>query len=172
MTGCSGGRNPAERLRILKDSHVGAFAVVGGVALLLLKWTLLVNIPTEVRTEMLVLFPCLSRFGMLSTMVAFRYVREQGLGTSFGIGRSPWQLAAGFITAAVAAGLLAGGGGLILLAASLAVSLSLGWWVSKLIEGMTGDTYGAVNEVSEVSVLLLATAVFPVMSSLFRAPLW
>ena len=170
--GLLGGRNRAERLRILRDSRVGAFAVVGGVALLLLKWTLMVNVPIEVRTEILVLFPCLSRFGMLSTMTAFRYVREHGLGTSFKIGRSRWQLAIGFIIAAATAGLLMGFAGLVLLAVALVVSLALGWWVSRLIGGMTGDTYGAVNEVVEVSVLLLATALFTVMGSLFRAPLW
>ena len=107
------------------------------------------------------LFPCLSRFGMLSTMVAFSYVREQGLGTSFRIGRNWRQLALGFIIAAVAAGVLMGAAGLILLSVSLVASLALGWWVSRLIGGMTGDTYGAVNEVAEVSVLLLATALFP-----------
>ena len=112
--GLLGGSNRTQRLRILRDSRVGAFAVVGGVGLLLLKWTLLVNAPIEVRTEMLVLFPCLSRFGMLSTMVAFSYVREQGLGTSFRIGRNWRQLALGFIIAAAAAGVLMGAAGLIL----------------------------------------------------------
>ena len=170
--GLLGGRNRTQRLRILRDSRVGAFAVVGGVGLLLLKWALLVNAPIEVRTEMLVLFPCLSRFGMLSTMFAFRYVREQGLGTSFRIGRNWRQLALGFIIATAAAGVLMGVAGLILLTVSLAASLALGWWASRLIGGMTGDTYGAVNEVAEVSVLLLATALFPVMTNLFRSPLW
>ena len=170
--GLLGGRNRTQRLRILRDSRVGAFAVVGGVGLLLLKWTLLVNAPIEVRTELFVLFPCLSRFGMLSTMVAFSYVREQGLGTSFRIGLNWRQLALGFIIAAAAAGVLMGAAGLILMTASLAASLALGWWVSRLIGGMTGDTYGAVNEVAEVSVLLLAATLFPVITNLFRPLLW
>ena len=170
--GLLGGRNRTQRLRILRDSRVGAFAVVGGVGLLLLKWALLASSPVNARTELLVLFPCLSRFGMLSSMVAFSYVREQGLGTSFRIGRNWRQLALGFIIAAAAAGVLMGAAGLILLSVSLVASLALGWWVSRLIGGMTGDTYGAVNEVAEVSVLLLATALFPVMTNLFRSPLW
>ena len=94
------------------------------------------------------------------------------IGTSFKIGRNRWQLVIGFIIAAAAGGLLMGFAGLVLLAVALVVSLALGWWVSRLIGGMTGDTYGAVNEVVEVSVLLLATALFTVMGSLFRAPLW
>ncbi len=171
--GIIGGRNKERRLEILRDSRVGAFAVVGGVSLLLLQWALLTYAPsTAARIELLVLFPCLSRFGMLTTMVAFNYAREQGLGTPFEIGRSRWQLALGFAVAAVAAALLMGLGGLILLASTVAIALALGWWFSRLIGGMTGDTYGAVNEIAAVTVLLTATALVPITGTLFGPPLW
>lgn len=170
--GLLGGRDKAHRLKILRDTHVGAFAVVGGACLLLLKWTLLVSAPIDVRIELLVLFPCLSRFGMLTSMLAFKYARERGLGTSFTLGRSRWQWVIGFITAMAAALLLMGNGGLILLATSLTIALAFSWWISKLIGGMTGDTYGAVNEVTEVSVLFLAVLLFPIVGNLFGPPLW
>ena len=66
--GLLGGHDRESRLAILRDSHVGAFAVVGGVSLLLLKWTLLVGIPETERIGLLVLFPCLSRFAMVAAM--------------------------------------------------------------------------------------------------------
>ena len=66
---------------------------VGGVSLLLLKWTFLTAIPNEVRVCLLTVFPCLSRLGMLATMAAFAYARKEGTGTSFqeepAVGRSP-----------------------------------------------------------------------------------
>ena len=170
--GLFGGYTPAKRLEILRDSHVGAFAVVGGAGLLLLKWTLLTGIPDDVRVGLLVAFPCLSRFGMVSTMAAFRYVREQGIGTSFQVGRNRWQVVFGFATAGAAGGLLLGVGGLILVAAAIGVSLGVGWWVTRLLGGMTGDTYGAVNEVAEVAVLLLGFVLFDVSSVLFDVPFW
>ena len=170
--GLFGGYSPARRLEILRDTHIGAFAVVGGAGLILLKWTLLTSIADDVRVGLLVVFPCLSRFGMVSAMAGFRYVREQGVGTSFQVGRKRWQVVFGFATAATASGLLLGAGGLVLLGAAIGVSLAVGWWVTRLLGGMTGDTYGAVNEVAEVAVLLLGLILFRVSAVLLEVPFW
>ena len=170
--GLLGGRSRSEKLRILRGSHVGAFAVIGCVSLLMLKWALLAGGPNGTRTELLVLFPGLSRFGMLCTMSAFSYVRKQGLGTSFTVGRRLWQPAVGLVIASVASVLLLGVGGLALLGTSLFASMLVGWWVSRLIGGMTGDTYGAINELAEVVVLLSAAVFFHLATNLFGPPLW
>ena len=169
--GLFGGFTRERRLEILHDSHVGAFAVVGGASLLLLKWSLLTELPAGERICLLVLFPCLSRMGMLATMAAFPYAREQGMGTVFQNGRSWLQVGFGLTTAVVASVLLIGGAGGILLAGALVLSLMFGRWVTGLLGGMTGDTYGAVNEVVEVTVLLLAIILFGVASELFQSPL-
>ena len=170
--GLFGGYSRERRLDILRDTHVGAFAVVGGVSLLLLKWTLLAGVPDGVRAGLLTVFPCLSRLGMLSTMAAFSYVRREGLGTAFQAGTRWWQVAFGLATAAVAGGLLLGAAGLLLLGAVVAVSLGLGWWTSRLLGGMTGDTYGAVNEVGEVTVLVAGIALFHAIPRLYETPWW
>ena len=171
--GLFGGYSPSRRLEILHDTHVGAFAVVGGAALLLMKWTLLAGIPSEVRAGLLTAFPCLSRFGMLSTMAAFMLMPgRKGVGTAFQAGTSRWQVAFGLVTAAAAGGLLLGVAGLILLGAAIAVSLGLGRWIAGKLEGMTGDTCGAVNEVAEVSVLLLGIAAFGFIPELYQSPTW
>ena len=170
--GLFGGYDRARRLEILRDPHVGAFAVIGGTSLLLLKWSLIAGIPDEERTALLVLFPCLSRFAMLAAMGAFPYPREQGLGTSFQSGRRRWQMAFGFATAATAGGLLIGLAGLVLLGVAVAAALAIGAWVTRLLGGMTGDTYGAVNEIAEVAVLLGGIVLFHYASGLFLAPVW
>lgn len=170
--GLFGGFTREDRLRILRDSHVGAFAVVGGAALLLLKWSALAGIPDDARTGLLLVFPCLSRFGMLATMAVFPYIREQGLGTAFQEGRGWWQVAVGAATAATAAVLFLGGGGAILFGLAVVVALGLGRWMARMLGGMTGDTYGAVNEVGEVAVLVLGIALFSAIPDVFGAPLW
>ena len=168
--GLFGGHSPEKRLEILRDTHVGAFAVIGCAALLLLKWTLLSDIPGDIRAGLLIVFPCLSRFGMLSTMAAFRYARKQGLGTAFQAGAKRWHVVFGLATAGVAGGALLGMGGLVLLGAAIVVSLGLGRWISGMLGGMTGDTYGAVNELAEVTVLILGIALFSLLPSLFQSP--
>ena len=169
--GLFGGYTPERRLEILRDTHVGAFAVVGGAGLLLLKWALLAGIPDEIRAGLLTVFPCLSRFGMLTTMAAFTYVRKSGVGTAFQAGNNRWQVVFGLVTAA-ASGLLLGAAGLVLLSAAIVVALGVGWWVTRLLRGMTGDAYGAVNEIAEVTVLLLGVALFSPVPWLYQAPLW
>jgi adenosylcobinamide-GDP ribazoletransferase len=170
--GLFGGFTRERRLEILHDSHVGAFAVAGGASLLLLKWSLLVGLVSDERTFLLILFPCLSRFGMLATMAAFPYAREQGMGTAFQTERGWWQVGFGLITVVVASVLLIGGAGGILLGVALIVSLAFGRWVTGLLGGMTGDTYGAVNEVAEVAVLMTGIILLDVALELFQSPLW
>lgn len=169
--GLFGGCDRARRLEILRDPHVGAFAVIGGTSLLLLKWSGIAGLPDEERTALLVLFPCLSRLGMVVTMEAFSYAREHGLGTAFEDGRSRWQVVFGLATATAAA-LLLGLAGLVLLGATVAAALAIGRWVTGLLDGMTGDTYGAVNEVGEVVVLLGGIILFHVAAGVLFAPLW
>ncbi len=170
--GLFGGFSPAKRLEILRDTHVGAFAVIGGAALLILKWTLLTSLPGDIRVGLLIVFPCLSRFGMLTTMAAFNYVRVQGLGTAFQADTKRWHVAFGLVIAVLAGGALLGVAGLMLLGAVIIVSLAMGRWISGMLGGMTGDTYGAVNEVAEVTVLIVGIAVFSLIPGLYQAPLW
>lgn len=170
--GLFGGYSAERRLEILRDTHVGAFAVAGCVGLLLLKWTLLTGIPDDARAGLLIVFPCLSRFGMLSTMAVFAYVRERGVGSAFQAGTNRRQIVFGLATAAAAGGLMLGAVGVFLPGAVACLSLGLGRWISGLLGGMTGDSYGAVNEVAEVTALLLGIALFHVIPELFQSPFW
>ena len=103
-----------------------------------MKWALLASIPDDVRVGLIIVFPSISRLGMLFTMYVFKYARELGLGTSFQAGAHWWQVGFGFATVVVAAGLLLGIPGFILLGVTIVVSLGIGWWISKLLGGITG----------------------------------
>lgn len=166
-----GGFTRERRLEIFKDPHVGAFAVVGVSVLLLLKITALGGVPGPTRTLILVLFPCLARWGVQLSMDLFPYVRPGGLGTAFQSGRRAWQLALGLITALAASVLLVGVMGIVLMALASAVAWGLGWWAASLLGGVTGDIYGAINEVSEVAVLVLVVVLVEKSPLALQSPL-
>ena len=156
-----GGFDRERRMAILRDPNVGAFAVVGVICLLLVKVAAMIGLPTTGadRLPVLLLFPCLSRWAMLLTMELYPYVRSNGIGTAFfdgGQGRFRWQLILGFVFTLVVSVTLAGMVGLVLLAAACAVAWGIGAWATRLLGGVTGDIYGAVNELTEVVVLLMA----------------
>ena len=170
-----GGFDRERRLAILRDSRVGAFAVAGAAGLLLIKVAAIVALPPAGRVWILAVFPCLSRCAMLLALELFPYARTQGIGTAFQppAGRPIWRrgpLLAGLIVAVIAAVALTGPAGLALLAASGAVAWALGAWASKLLGGVTGDVYGAINETAEAATLLLAAILAHALSDTLLQP--
>ena len=166
-----GGIERRRRLEILRDSHVGAFAVVGLASLLLLKLTALAALPQLNRETVLLLFPCLSRWGMLLAMELFPYIRREGLGTAFFGNRGRWPLIGGLCLALSAAIGLAGATGVFLFAVASAVSWAVGNWAARALGGLTGDIYGAVNETAEAAVLVVAAVLAAASPLALRSPL-
>lgn len=162
--GLFGGYTAERRLEIMRDSHVGAFAVVGAVSLLILKYGALysllsLNVPG--KEWVLLLFPMLSRWSMVVQLGLFTYVRRQGLGSP--LHQNSAKLATGFaaVTAIAASVLLGGIGGSGLLVGLSILAWLLGLGISKMLGGLTGDAYGATNEIVEVIGLGAAVALLP-----------
>jgi adenosylcobinamide-GDP ribazoletransferase len=109
----------------------------------------------------LLLFPMLSRWSMVVALAAFPYVRQQGLGSPFHQGRIWPATTAAAVSAAIAAVLLGGIAGAAMLVGATAIAWLLGWGMASKLGGLTGDTYGAVNEVIAALALLAAVAVLP-----------
>ena len=159
--GVFGGFTPERRLEIMRDSRVGAFGVIGAIAVLLLKYGALVSLlmlPQPGKEWALFLFPALSRWTMVVLLGAFPYVRTQGLGSPFhGTGIKIATTIAG-ISALAASVLLGGFAGLGLFFGVTVVAWLMGWAIAKTLGGLTGDAYGATNEIIETVVLIVATA--------------
>ena len=153
--GLAGGHSPEERLKIMRDSRVGGFGVIGGSLLILLQYIALSVVPDEHRMAALLLMPTIARWTMVCAMFAFPYAREQGLGKIFQEGTKwPWLAVATVITLASCLGLM-WLNGLAVMAAALVIAALVATWLSGKLRGLTGDTYGAINELVEVSVLIL-----------------
>ena len=159
--GVFGGFTRERRLEIMRDSQVGAFGVAGGVTVLLLKYGALVallGLPGPGKEWALLLFPALSRWTMVVLLGAFPYVRTQGLGSPFHGGGIRAATALAGLSALAASFLLGGFAGLGLFFGAVALAWSLGWAMAQALGGLTGDTYGATNEVVETAVIIAATA--------------
>ncbi|HZE20623.1 MAG TPA: adenosylcobinamide-GDP ribazoletransferase [Desulfobaccales bacterium] len=153
--GLAGSREPAESLRLMKDSRVGTFGVLGLILVLLLKFALFLSLAAPGGgARALLIFPVLSRWGMVLLAFLSPYARpEGGLGQAMTLGVSPRTLAGASLSAAVLAFLFLGGRGLALLAAAGALTWLGSLYFQKRLGGITGDVLGAANEVLEVLVL-------------------
>ena len=152
--GLFGGITPERRLEIMRDSRVGAFGVAGGGLLLLAKYAALVSLP---HLSGLLLAPVMGRWALSIAIFAYPYAREKGLGRDMKDNVGWLQVILATVVAFLAALLFAGWMGLIAIAIS-GIILWLGAsFILRRIPGLTGDSYGALCELTELAVLLLFT---------------
>jgi adenosylcobinamide-GDP ribazoletransferase len=157
--GLFGDQTPEARLRIMRDERAGAFAVIGGVLLLLLKYAALAGNPE--RLAGLLIAPVVGRWGMTLAVVAFPYGRAEGLGRAMKDHAGwPQILLASVVAVAVVGGIAVATGWRAFLTLPLAgvMTWSVGRFARRRLPGLTGDIYGALCELLEVMVLLLFVA--------------
>ena len=162
--GLFGGQTPERRREIMRDSSVGAFAVAGAGSVLLLKYGAILSLLSASlpgKEAALLVFPVVSRYAMVLQLMVYTYVRTPGLGSPFHGSDARTASTVAAVIAALAAGILGGLGGILILAAICLFALALGQLAVRLIGGLTGDIYGATNELSEVAALLGAVILLP-----------
>lgn len=153
--GVFGGRTRERRLEIMRDSRVGSFGVLGGACILLLKFALFASMNTHMLfVAFLTVLPC-SRWAMVLALRVFPSARSTGLGVTFRQTVTPARLiVAGGIALVIA--LIAGHFvGLIIWFITTCTALILGAWFMDRLGGLTGDSYGAIAEMSEVVGMLV-----------------
>lgn len=155
LDGLFGGRTPDDRLRIMKDARVGAFAVIGGSLFVLLKYLALAAAEDRL---VLLLAPMIGRAALVLGIMCFPYARAAGLGRALK-DHAGWREAAlAALTAIPAAWLIGAERGLIALAAVLCAAWLIGRFALRRLPGLTGDIYGAICAIGELIVLLIFAA--------------
>jgi adenosylcobinamide-GDP ribazoletransferase len=154
--GLLGGYTPESRLNIMRDERVGAFALAGGVLLLLTKFTALGAIGD--RLGALLLAPTLGRWGMSLALFAFPYARSQGLGREIKDHTTRREIILASLVALPVAWFAGAWLGLLAVGATILVVWGGSIFIMRRLPGLTGDTYGALNELIEISVLLILVA--------------
>lgn len=152
--GVFSGRSRERMLEIMKDSRVGANGVVAFGLLLLLKYSLIIDMTPTMLTTALIIMPVAGRMTMVTSITAFPYARPDGMGKAFAqyAGRSTL-----FITAMIALAVVLPFGLQASISAGVAVLAGVltARYFANVLGGLTGDTYGAVTELTELVALLV-----------------
>lgn len=169
-------RSRERMLEIMRDSRVGAMGVIAGMLLLLFKFSLL-SVLLQPQMDRgawmwLMTIPVWSRWWMCAAMIRWPKARaDSGMAALFNgaAGRELAGATAGAFIVAVMAPVV---GGMPVGAAVAAALLSLfvctaagtvsAWWLTRKLGGLTGDTYGAMNEGLEALLLCVLVVMYTV----------
>jgi adenosylcobinamide-GDP ribazoletransferase len=153
--GFGAGRNRDQILMIMKDSRIGSYGATALVLSLLARYLLLLSLPLEHFAAFVVSSQVLSRWSSLPLSCLLPAAREQNSQAAQIAkltSKSSLVIASLFSFAIVAFLLRWSAIGPIFLAI-LTVALS-GWVYFRRIGGVTGDCFGATNQLTEIAVYL------------------
>ncbi len=157
--GVFGTHTREKALAIMRDSRVGAMGVMACVAVLGIKTAALASLNGHQLYPVIILTPVTARTAMVMAM-RYPYGRQgEGVGFPYAgkVGKEHIMISV-FLALALSA-LIMGVEGVVLAAGTWLVAAVMAWWLAERLGGMTGDTYGFLNEIAEVTFLLLALGV-------------
>jgi len=153
--GIFGGRSRERKLEIMRDSRIGSFGVLGGVCVLLLKFALFASLNMSLLPPAVIMVLPISRWAMVFAVRQFPSARSGGLGAAFRQTVSPPRLLVAALFSLFIALLMAHLIGLVLWITGTLVAVLIAAWATHHLGGLTGDIYGTIAEVSEVTLLLV-----------------
>lgn len=155
--GLFGGRDPARRLEIMRDSRVGAYGVAAAGAVLLVQYAALSAV-TGQRWTVVIVAVGLSRAASALALGVARPARADGLGSVFSVPRRLAGGTAAALVAAAAAVALGGWHGAAAVGVALLATVAVVAVFRRRVGGMSGDGFGAVVELSLAGALLCFAA--------------
>ncbi len=156
--GIWGAYSPERRLEIMKDSRTGSFGVLAIVIVFTVKTASVYSLISEHYLAPLLVAPVLSRFAMVSAAYGSTYARKEGLAGPFleNMRREHLAAAAGLAIICSAPG---GSATILYLTVTLACAFFIKVFSRKCLGGITGDVLGALNEISETTILVLGACI-------------
>ncbi len=149
-------------LNIMKDSRAGAMGVIAVVCVMLMKYSALSALQMQWFYLAIFFMPLAGRSAILLSMSWLPYARpEGGLGRLFYSDSSRTAAMTALLALVLLLLVLAPSRLIFALMAILAVNLVFGQWCRLRLGGATGDTLGAVCELTEAVTALAFTASFP-----------
>ena len=147
-------KDEVTRDRIMKESTVGAMAVIAVVILLLLKFAALSSISDDVMIKALIVTPVLSRWAMANMVYIFPYKRKSGMGQMLKELRAPYVIIVPTLVTLIITFLAFNWVSLLIMAIAIFSMLLCAFFYKRKLHGISGDTYGATNEITEVVIFV------------------
>jgi len=154
--GLLGHRPREEALAVMKDSRIGVMGLSAIIVGLSIKWAGIMSLDAH-RSLLLVIVPAYARGGMLFGMRFLEYGRPDG-GTGHAFFKDPLNISAFWgVLIPVALSYFLGWRGLWLNFIFATTTLSILYYYKKRIGCITGDMLGAMAEITESILFLLAS---------------
>ena len=158
--GFGGGRTLEDKLRIMRDPRIGSYGALALILDLLARAGALAALagPWTVAAA-LVVAGAVSRAALPPVMAMLPYARTDGLAAAAGRPH-PLRATAAVLVAALIAALLLGEAAGAALLAGAGAAFAVACLARRQIGGHTGDVLGAVQQLTEIGVLLGIVAAF------------
>ncbi len=140
-------------LRIMRDPHTGAMGVISIIGIILLKLAFLSSIGPALKPAALIMMCVLSRWSLVLAIFLFPYARDEGKAKIFKQGVNSTIFISAAIITLVCVFIIGRAAGLLIFSIITACAYLICRFINKKISGFTGDTLGAINELTEVLVL-------------------
>lgn len=155
--GLGGGATRERALEIMRDSRLGTYGAAGLVFSVGLRWSALGTLTAGQGLVALMIGHAVSRAMIAPTLAFGRYARDQGLASS--VTDVTMTEAAIAVTLAMCIAMSAGPVlGLGAVAAAIVAAVMMYVLLVRRLGGYTGDGLGAVQQVSEIAILLFFAA--------------
>lgn len=147
------GKGREEMLRIMRDSHAGVMGILALISAVILKVSLLFSVGDLSMPAALILMCVFSRWAMVFSILLFPYAREEGKAKAYIRGMTPGIFV--WTTAITLASIFLAGkiSGIFIFGICALAAFIFGKLIFKKLGGITGDTLGAVCEITEIIVL-------------------
>ena len=147
-----------ERLRILKDAHTGAFAVVSLGLLLLFSYAAAQSLG-EADLRVLALVPIVSRCGSAFCVVTLRPIGHSEYAQTGGNAAQRIAIGLIWLLTLLAGGLWLGRGIAALAGETLAYAAAIAW-ASRTLKGISGDLAGFALTIAECAALIAMAIIY------------
>lgn len=154
--GFYGNRSKEDILKIMRDSRIGTMGAAGVVMLLLFKFAVLSSIRSQDLWKVLIMTAVFARWSQVFACSISKYARDEGKAKYFIEYAKKTDMFIGALFILILNWFLMGIKGAILFALLVAAIFLFIQCVKRKIGGMTGDTIGATNEITEVAALLFS----------------